>query len=240
MKKQNIALVLVLAILSVVVWGVWDALYAGQNKNSIPVESIDLKISKAELKEGDSWVTVNNILSVEQPSWTFLRVELGVTELVSDPARKFEEIRFVLGEGSTIKVNGTNYPLTVPSGQTSGLKIKTSFPIEANIIAVIFDVQDNLAYNQGNGYSLKPVVQEAIVEQVDPNKPAFRESTEKETKAIKLADTYLRSEEALNATAHERMNALISIPSVVWSSCDDQSCSYRLNTGVERDFFWNY
>lgn len=175
MKKQNIVLILVLGILSVVVWGVWDTLYAEQNKNSIPVESINLKISKAELREGDSWVTVNNILSVEQPSATFLRVELGVTELVSDPARKFEEIRFVLGEGSTIKVDGTSYPLTVPSGQTSGLKIKTAFSIEANIIAVIFDVQDNLAYNQGNGYSLKPVVQEAIVEQVYFDTSSFNE-----------------------------------------------------------------
>ena len=175
--------------------------------------------------------SMNNILSVEQPSATFLRVELGVTELVSDPARKFEEIRFVLGEGSTIKVDGTSYPLTVPSGQTSGLKIKTAFSIEANIIAVIFDVQDNLAYNQGNGYSLKPVVQEARIETCPPSNVTYRDALPEERAAISSATNYLDNAE--NIPPEERETYLLSVPNITRADCESDYCVYWLSTGVQ-------
>lgn len=37
---------------------------------------------------------------------------------------KTNELRLILGKNSTIAIDGQTYPLTVPSGQVSGLKLK--------------------------------------------------------------------------------------------------------------------
>ncbi len=86
------------------------------------------------------------------------------------------ELRLVLGDGSSIAVNGESLPLEVPSGQTSGLKLKGGdvFAAEGGFLAGLaldFDLGRVLVVQEKNGkgkgkaadagfsYSLKPVIQ---------------------------------------------------------------------------------
>jgi hypothetical protein len=76
------------------------------------------------------------------------------------PSEVVKEIRLVLGSDNTIKVNGTVYPLVIPSGSESGLKIKVNKKLEASIETLIIDFDAALSiHEEGAGdYKLKPVL----------------------------------------------------------------------------------
>lgn len=69
------------------------------------------------------------------------------------------EIRLILGTNNSVVVNGTTYPLIVPSGSQSGLKIigkelKEGDPLT---ITIDFDANSSVVYNNGQ-YVLQPVL----------------------------------------------------------------------------------
>jgi hypothetical protein len=71
------------------------------------------------------------------------------------------QIRLILGNNNTVKVNGVVYPLTTPSAQQSGLKLqihKVFQPGVSYTIVLDFDALNSIVA-QGNGnYILKPVI----------------------------------------------------------------------------------
>ena len=76
------------------------------------------------------------------------------------PIEIVKEIRLVLGTNNTIKVNNIIYPLTIPSGAESGLKIKVSKKLEATLETLIIDFDAALSIREdgpGN-YKLLPVL----------------------------------------------------------------------------------
>uniref|UniRef100_UPI0040578ABB DUF4382 domain-containing protein n=1 Tax=Candidatus Electrothrix sp. TaxID=2170559 RepID=UPI0040578ABB len=81
-------------------------------------------------------------------------------------------LRFILGDNSTITVDGESFPLTVPSGKRSGLKLKGEdvFPLEGGLLAGIsldFDLGKALVVRgkkSGSSYKLKPVIKVATAE----------------------------------------------------------------------------
>lgn len=77
------------------------------------------------------------------------------------PVGKLSQIRLVLGNNNTIKVNGHELALQTPSAHQSGLKVKALYNLEAGNIYKIwldFDAGKSVV-ERGNGtYLLKPVV----------------------------------------------------------------------------------
>ncbi|MDP4263584.1 MAG: DUF4382 domain-containing protein [Bacteroidota bacterium] len=57
-------------------------------------------------------------------------------------------------------MDSTTYPLTIPSGSESGLKIKLAKPLHATLDSLVIDFDAALSILQtGNGdYKLKPVL----------------------------------------------------------------------------------
>ncbi|MDM8539868.1 RHS repeat-associated core domain-containing protein [Desulfococcaceae bacterium HSG9] len=75
--------------------------------------------------------------------------------------RNITQVRFVLGENSTVTADGVVHPLNVPNGDTSGLKLIVNTEIrrdDLNEILVDFDPADSVIHNPGQGYILKPVI----------------------------------------------------------------------------------
>lgn len=78
---------------------------------------------------------------------------------------EYNEIRVVVAEGNTIKFEGdeTLYSLKIPSGTSSGIKIKTSFNVEKDKdfeLILDFDAAESvteLGKDKGM-YSLRPVI----------------------------------------------------------------------------------
>jgi hypothetical protein len=69
-------------------------------------------------------------------------------------------VRFVLGNDNSIKIDSIVYPLTIPSGSESGLKIKLNKQLNATLDSLVIDFDAALSILQtGTGeYKLKPVL----------------------------------------------------------------------------------
>jgi len=73
----------------------------------------------------------------------------------------YKELRLVLKDNSTIKVDGEVYPIKIPSGSQSGLKLKGPFVIpQGKLFRLIIDfvASESVHWNKGQGWMLKPVL----------------------------------------------------------------------------------
>ena len=122
--------------------------------------NIDLKNVNVKLSDdSESWVELEAVPGI----YNLLGLQNGVDTLIGTevlPKGIVKEIRLVLGSDNTIKVNGVIYPLVIPSGSESGLKIKVDKKLEAAIETLIIDFDAALSiHEEGTGdYKLRPVL----------------------------------------------------------------------------------
>lgn len=107
----------------------------------------------------NGWATLNTNARV----YNLLGLQNGVDTLLAVgtiPTNTVKEIRFVLGTNNTIKIAGIVYPLTIPSGAESGLKIKVNKQLNASLDSLLIDFDAALSIHQtGVGvFQLKPVL----------------------------------------------------------------------------------
>ena len=135
--------------------GVYDAVHL--NVNEIQVLTTG----------GRSRVTVENHQPFDILQFSMGRDTLLANELVSSGT--LQEVRLVLDEqGNSVTVDGQEYPLTTPSGQSSGVKIKIHDELVPNVAYVLlldFDVASSITTTGNGKYILKPVIR-AIAEAV--------------------------------------------------------------------------
>jgi hypothetical protein len=131
----------------------------------LAVEEVNVDIQSVQVKFDDDSTNVNGwvTLSTNARVYNLLGLQNGVDTVLATgtfPANTVKEIRFVLGTNNTIKDNGVVYPLTIPSGGTSGLKIKVNKRLGLNLETLIIDFDAALSVKkEGNGdYKLRPVL----------------------------------------------------------------------------------
>ena len=122
---------------------------------NIDLVGVSVKLSKDTTK----WVELQPVAGV----YNLLGLQNGVDTLIGTlilPTAVVKEIRLVLGPNNTIKENGITYPLRIPSGAESGLKIKINKKLEATLETLIIDFDAALSIRQdGPGdYKLLPVL----------------------------------------------------------------------------------
>jgi Domain of unknown function (DUF4382) len=109
---------------------------------------------------GDSsaWIPLETKAGV----YNLLGLQNGLDTLIAQgtfPTNTVNEIRLVLGDNNTIKVDGQTYPLTIPSGETSGFKIKVNRKLHNTIDSLLIDFDAALSITQEtDGYKLRPVI----------------------------------------------------------------------------------
>ena len=127
-------------------------------------EEVNVDIREVKVKFSDdslntSWVTLNTFPGI----YRLLDLQNGVDTLLATgtfPFSTIKEIRFVLGPNNTIKDAGVVYPLTIPSGSESGLKLKISHALNKTLETIIIDFDAALSVaKEGTGdYKLRPVL----------------------------------------------------------------------------------
>ena len=122
---------------------------------NIDLERVTVKLSD----DSTGWVDLDAVPGV----YNLLGLQNGVDTLIGTsllPKGSVKEIRLILGSDNTIKVNGVVYPLTIPSGSESGLKIKVNKKLSASIETLIIDFDAALSIHEmGTGdYKLRPVL----------------------------------------------------------------------------------
>ena len=76
------------------------------------------------------------------------------------PDGTYDKIRFEV-QFAAVKVDRKWYPLEIPSGDTSGLKIDAAFCLlegEIDVLTLKWDVDESLKYNEQKGYWMNPVI----------------------------------------------------------------------------------
>lgn len=122
--------------------------------------NIDLQAVRVNFSNDSSgWTDLAAVPGV----YNLLGLQNGLDTLIGQgtvPAGMLKEIRLVLGSNNTIKVDGQVYPLTIPSGSESGLKIKVNKNLAAPLDSLLIDFDAALSVHQeGTGdYKLRPVL----------------------------------------------------------------------------------
>ena len=122
--------------------------------------NIDLKHVSVKLSgDTSSWIELDAVPGI----YNLLGLQNGLDTLIATetlPQEVVKEIRLVLGTENTIKVSDNIYPLVIPSGAESGLKIKVNKALNQPVETLIIDFDAALSvHEEGPGeFKLRPVL----------------------------------------------------------------------------------
>jgi hypothetical protein len=124
-------------------------------------EEVNVDILEVNIKVDDdssSWIALPTAAGI----YNLLEYQDGLDTLISEAiinGSKIKEVRLVLGTENTISAGGEVYPLTIPSGSESGLKIKMNKPLNGGIDYLTLDFDAGLSVTQEiDGFKLRPVI----------------------------------------------------------------------------------
>ena len=124
--------------------------------DKVNVDIREVRVNFADDSTG--WVSLNTIAKV----YNLLGLQNGVDTLLATGTVQtgtVREIRLILGTNNTIVVGGISYPLTIPSGSESGLKIKVDKKLNATLDSLVVDFDAALSIKlEPGGYKLRPVL----------------------------------------------------------------------------------
>lgn len=126
-----------------------------------PYDEVNVDIQGVEVI-GDGGKIV--LLNVKKGIYNLLEFSNGVDTLLATDSLEISsvnQVRLILGPNNTVVLDGVSYPLSTPSAEQSGLKIKVNNKLQDGILYTVlldFDANKSIV-KQGNGtYSLKPVI----------------------------------------------------------------------------------
>ena len=137
--------------------------------DKVLVDVIDVQIkADANATDDAGWTSLGNIRT---GVYDLLSLTGGVTQLLADavvPPGPLGQIRLVLGNNNSVVINGESQPLSTPSAQQSGLKLKVNQTLEAGKMyefLLDFDVDQSIVTaGSSGGFILKPVIRLAAME----------------------------------------------------------------------------
>jgi Domain of unknown function (DUF4382) len=129
--------------------------------NPLALEEVNIDLKSVEVKfekDSSSWAVLNTNAGV----YNLLSFQNGVDTLIAQGSYTggtIKEIRLIVGPNNTVKDAGVIYPLTMPSGSESGLKIKVNKSLRASIETLLIDFDAALSIKlESGGYKLRPVI----------------------------------------------------------------------------------
>jgi antitoxin component of MazEF toxin-antitoxin module len=125
-------------------------------------DSVNVHIVGVEVQidnDNAAWIPIHTKDSI----YNLLDLQNGISSVIAQdtiPAGVLNQIRFILGDGNEVVVNGTSYLLATPSAEESGLKIKIGKALNETLNTFTLDFNASLSISQENGvYKLHPVIQ---------------------------------------------------------------------------------
>jgi len=129
--------------------------------NPTALEEVNVEITGIQVKldhDTTGWVSLDTDTGV----YNLLALQNGLTDTIAKgtiPDGILKEVRFILGDKNTVKVNGALEPLVIPSGSESGLKIKIDKHLGETLNTFILDFDAALSIKEEtDGYKLRPVI----------------------------------------------------------------------------------
>jgi len=122
--------------------------------------NVHIKEVRVNLVNDTVWTKLNTNAAI----YNLLDYKDGKDTLIAQgtvPATNtVKELRLLLGDSNTIKINNDVYPLGVPGGLQSGIKITLNKKLNKNIETIVLDFDAGLSIVElGKGtYQLNPVI----------------------------------------------------------------------------------
>jgi hypothetical protein len=131
-----------------------DAPYDAQQVN-VDIREVRINYTNDTLP----WTTLQTNARV----YDLLKLQNGRDTVLSSatlPGGTINQIRFILGPNNTIMIDSVIYPLSIASGDESGLKININKKLRTGMDSVLIDFDaEKSIIKTGNGqYRLKPVL----------------------------------------------------------------------------------
>jgi hypothetical protein len=138
--------------------------------------TINIRLTDAPFDAQEVNVEITDVLvKVENDNagWRSLQVSAGVYNLLALQNGKdtllasgsihatsiIKELRFVLGINNTIKIDGSSFPLVMPTGADAGLVVEVDQKLNKDVHTFIIDFDAGQSVFQNtNGYLLKPAL----------------------------------------------------------------------------------
>ena len=135
---------------------------------NVDIQSVEVNVSQNG--NGSGWTSLDN----SNPGvYNLLELTNGLSVVLADaelPAGYISQIRLILGDNNTLKMDEMVHDLSTPSAQQSGLKLKINTTLIAGItyeILLDFDAARSVVEAGNSGkYNLKPVIR-AVAEAQD-------------------------------------------------------------------------
>jgi hypothetical protein len=119
-----------------------------------------VEVHRANNDSTNGWFVINN----NTATYDLLRLRNGASVVLGNnylDAGNYTQIRLIIGTGSNIVVNGVTYPLEIPSGEQTGVKLNHAFEIQSGVIYELildFDAGHSIVLTGNGQYKLKPVI----------------------------------------------------------------------------------
>ncbi len=125
-------------------------------------DEVNIDLKQVQIKMADDSVSWRN-LETRAGVYDLLKLQNGIDTLIGTgtfPQGTIKEVRLILGADNTITEGGTTYPLTIPSGSESGLKLKIHKTLDEETESLLVDFDAALSVKkEGSGdYKLRPVL----------------------------------------------------------------------------------
>lgn len=124
-------------------------------------DEVNIDIQQVRVKfSNQDWID----LQTDSGIYNLLDFRNGIDTTIASgsvPSGAIQQIRFVLGDSNSVKVDGVVYDLKVPSGSSSGLKLNVTENLAPQLsysILVDFDAAQSVVLTGNAKYILKPVL----------------------------------------------------------------------------------
>ena len=127
--------------------------------NPVAYDSVNVHIVGMQVKvNNESWIDIET----KDTTVNLLDLQDGVTMILADdeiPDGTLKEVRFILGPGNYVVVDGTRHDMATPSSEDSGLKVKIDKELNETMNTFVLDFDAALSVKEEVGnYKLMPVI----------------------------------------------------------------------------------
>lgn len=127
--------------------------------NPVAYDSVNVHIVGMQVKvNNESWIDIET----KDTTVNLLDLQDGVTMILADdeiPDGTLKEVRFILGPGNYVVVDGTRHDMATPSAEDSGLKVKIDKDLNETMNTFVLDFDAALSVKEEVGnYKLMPVI----------------------------------------------------------------------------------
>jgi hypothetical protein len=125
-----------------------------------PYTAVNVNIQNIEITGNGNAVMLNTTPGI----YNLLNFTNGADTLIATGSLnidKVQQIRLILGPNNSVAVGGTVYPLAIPSGAESGLKLQVHHDLQAGVayyVLLDFDANKSIVQEGNGSYQLKPVI----------------------------------------------------------------------------------